>query len=521
MLRSPLRPPLQPALRSALAAAIGSLWSAGYNFASSTLPSAIAALTRGGLATRIGPAGNVEFGPCNILIGAGTQNVTVTAQPHTLTLLGTGSITLSGAATGTLSGTGATDRVLLTFTPTAGTLTLTVSGSITLPRLQIGTVSRAEDDASLVTTSAARFLPRIAHNPLTPFSPVGLLVSGQATQLASTTLTNWTTFRSSAPVLDGNDYWTYTATGVGPTFGAFRQNAPTWAGNTSYVYSLLLVAVAGRTYQISFTDTAAGFAGGVTSFAFGADANTAPTITNSGRATGVAVRGEGLAGSWFLSISFTTQATPDYHYYEVKCSSHFGAGETLKIKLPQVETGTVATSCIPNSGTGTLVRVGDWFGGGFTGAALTGLLTPTSPFTLQFKYLHADPATATRALFGLCAGASAGGTNRLTLETNGTQARLSHSGGSSAFGGTVTHDGATANTIAVSCDPVAAKMSIAVNGGASVETTGIAYTGAGVTALILGARDSSGTDQASEFTVTSLLGSPGYLTGAALQARST
>ncbi|WP_410204392.1 hypothetical protein, partial [Escherichia coli] len=63
--------------------------------------------------------------------------------------------------------------------------------------------------------------------------------------------------------------------------------------------------------------------------------------------------------------------------------------------------------------------------------------------------------------------------------------------------------------------------SIAVNGGASVETTGIAYMGAGVTALILGARDSSGTDQASEFTVTSLLGSPGYLTGAALQARST
>ncbi|MFV3388425.1 hypothetical protein ACNFCJ_23975, partial [Pseudomonas sp. NY15364] len=47
-------------------------------------------------------------------------------------------VTLSGAATGTLTGTGAGNRVSLTFTPTAGTLTLTVSGSVTSAQLELG-----------------------------------------------------------------------------------------------------------------------------------------------------------------------------------------------------------------------------------------------------------------------------------------------------------------------------------------------------------------------------------------------
>lgn len=67
-----------------------------------------------------------------------TETVTVTAAAHTLSFLGTGSIALSGAATGTLAGTGAANRVTLTFTPSAGSLTLTVSGSVSLPQLELG-----------------------------------------------------------------------------------------------------------------------------------------------------------------------------------------------------------------------------------------------------------------------------------------------------------------------------------------------------------------------------------------------
>ena len=79
----------------------------------------------------------------NILLATetlATQSVTTLAATYTLSFTGTGSVTLSGAATGALTGTG-TDRVSLTFTPTAGTLTLTVSGSVTKAQVELGTTS--------------------------------------------------------------------------------------------------------------------------------------------------------------------------------------------------------------------------------------------------------------------------------------------------------------------------------------------------------------------------------------------
>lgn len=70
----------------------------------------------------------------------GTQGVTVTAAAHTLSFYGTGTITLSGASTaGPLVGTGASNRVSLNFTPSAGTLTCTVSGTCTNVQLELGT----------------------------------------------------------------------------------------------------------------------------------------------------------------------------------------------------------------------------------------------------------------------------------------------------------------------------------------------------------------------------------------------
>lgn len=71
-----------------------------------------------------------------------TQTVTVTAVAHTLSFWGTGSVTLTGASTaGPLNGTGANNRVSLTFTPTAGSLTMTVSGSVTFAQLETGAVA--------------------------------------------------------------------------------------------------------------------------------------------------------------------------------------------------------------------------------------------------------------------------------------------------------------------------------------------------------------------------------------------
>ena len=78
----------------------------------------------------------------NLLLNSATlatQDVTVTAVPHTVHFTGTGTITLTGASTaGPLvgTGTGENNRVSLTFTPTAGTLTLTVSGTVTNAQLE-------------------------------------------------------------------------------------------------------------------------------------------------------------------------------------------------------------------------------------------------------------------------------------------------------------------------------------------------------------------------------------------------
>lgn len=70
-----------------------------------------------------------------------TQSTTTVAAQYTLSFTGTGSVTLSDTATGTLAGTGANNRVSLVFTPTAGTLTLTVTGSVTLAMLAFGTLT--------------------------------------------------------------------------------------------------------------------------------------------------------------------------------------------------------------------------------------------------------------------------------------------------------------------------------------------------------------------------------------------
>jgi len=68
-----------------------------------------------------------------------TQTITVTAAQHRLSFQGTGTVTLSGASTsGPLVGTGASDIVGLTFTPSAGSLTLTVSGTVEIAQLELG-----------------------------------------------------------------------------------------------------------------------------------------------------------------------------------------------------------------------------------------------------------------------------------------------------------------------------------------------------------------------------------------------
>ena len=71
-----------------------------------------------------------------------TQSVTVVPKTYVLSFQGTGTVTLSGTSTaGPLVGTGVSNRVSLSFTPTAGSLTLTVSGSVTSAQLEFGSTA--------------------------------------------------------------------------------------------------------------------------------------------------------------------------------------------------------------------------------------------------------------------------------------------------------------------------------------------------------------------------------------------
>lgn len=87
---------------------------------------------------------------------ATTQVRAVTAVIHTLSFYGTGTVTLSGAFSGSLVGTGSNNRVSLTFTPTAGNLTLTVDGSVTDWQLEAG--SNTTSYIPTVTGSVTRNL---------------------------------------------------------------------------------------------------------------------------------------------------------------------------------------------------------------------------------------------------------------------------------------------------------------------------------------------------------------------------
>lgn len=130
----------------------------------------------------------------NLLLNSATlatQNVAVIAQAYTLSFQNTGSVTLSGASTaGPLVGTGVSNRVSLTFTPTAGTLTLTVSGTVSNAQLE----ARSSATAYTPTTTqpitnyipalqtALAGVPRFEHNPLTGES-LGLEIEEQRANL--------------------------------------------------------------------------------------------------------------------------------------------------------------------------------------------------------------------------------------------------------------------------------------------------------------------------------------------------
>jgi hypothetical protein len=157
--------------------------------------------TRASTANRTNSSGNIElmgsgvpslsymYGSCpalllepqrtNLVFPSGTattQTRTVTAVAHTLSFYGTGTVVLSGVAIATLTGTGANNRVTLTFTPTAGSLILTVTGTVTNWQLEVGSY------ASTVVTTTTAAATRVADS----FSRDNIYTNGLITSSGGT-----------------------------------------------------------------------------------------------------------------------------------------------------------------------------------------------------------------------------------------------------------------------------------------------------------------------------------------------
>jgi hypothetical protein len=217
--------------------------------------------SRSGHAMMFDSAGKLTWAPNNILLNSATlstQNVTTVAGNYILSIKGTGSVTLSGTSTaGPLSGTGASNRVDLAFTPTAGTLTLTVSGSVTdarLSRVTYETSFRTMDDVN--TTGSIYYGPRFDYDPAT-LAARGLLVEGSRANLLfpSNTLTSaagWivvaTTPTANVTGPDGvsNSAWTLTDALTVST--AYNAIGVTVSSATTYTYSCYVKRTSGATH---------------------------------------------------------------------------------------------------------------------------------------------------------------------------------------------------------------------------------------------------------------------------------
>lgn len=135
-----------------------------------TIGGVTATFSRAGQAMQFDHYGLLTYAPNNLFLNSATlstQGVTVTSINYIVSFKGTGTITLSGASTaGPIVGTGASNRVYLKITPSAGTLTCTVSGSVTEAQIEAVTYETAPR-AYNVTTGSAYYSPRYQYDPAT------------------------------------------------------------------------------------------------------------------------------------------------------------------------------------------------------------------------------------------------------------------------------------------------------------------------------------------------------------------
>ena len=175
-----------------------------------------------------------------------TQSPTVTAVPHTLSFWGTGSVTLTGASTaGPLVGTGASDRVTLTFTPTAGSLTCTVAGTVTNAQLEANPypTTLIRTFGSTATRSNDGYSVPVANWPFNAAGPNSVVLHSTPKQVANAIYMS---------VHNGTDTDRFS---LDTSSGTKQARLLAIQGGTTYadIPSTVVAPVAGTLYKIAYT----------------------------------------------------------------------------------------------------------------------------------------------------------------------------------------------------------------------------------------------------------------------------
>ena len=393
-----------------LGAGVGSIapvvsWVSGTDAFPSTL-----SFSRTSNATMFDSTGKLTYAPNNLLLNTetlSTQSVNLAANTnYILTYYGTGSVALSGTASGTPSGT---NPSYVKFASSgAGSATFTVTGSVTNASLAAVTYETSPRTADqVITTSSAYYGPRIDYDPNT-LAVKGLLIEAARTNLAlqSNTLSNasWSRNLVGAPAqnvtgIDGTtSAWTITASGTTDTFlyqtgsfvGPYAYSAVFKAGTDSWAY--IAANGGGNKRAYVFFDLTNGVVGLTT---YRPDGAYAGTLTGYG----IINLGNGFYRCW-MAVTGTTDTYVAFGLADGNANVSTTNGRTVIMGELQAEAGAFPTSIVRTT-SASVTRAADVVQ--FTGAALTALQGSAATFIGQTIGLPFNPA-ANSALVAATAG---------------------------------------------------------------------------------------------------------------------